>query len=50
MKSPTGWIHGAKWSVSGERDFLTNGWRDSRTKTARAARVFSPEVVMEVKV
>jgi len=50
MKSPTGWIHGAKWSVSGERDFLTNGWRDSRTKTARGAPgFFPPEVVMEVK-
>lgn len=50
MKSPIDWIRGAKWSVSGEKDSSTNGWRDSKTETARGAPgFFPPEVVMEVK-
>ena len=50
MKSPSGWIPDAKWSVSGERDSSTSECRGSMIETARGAPGSSPpEVVMEVK-
>ena len=50
MKSLNGLIRGAKWSVSGERDSSTNGWRGSMIETAPGAPgFFPPEVVLEVK-
>ena len=50
MKSPVAWIHAAKWSACGARDFSPNAWLAWRRFPDRAAPgLFPPEVVAQIK-